>query len=99
MVMRDKLIVKTQQYESDGRGGRVKLGDPELREIECNVSMNVDPEIAGQYGVNGQQILTVFSWEELQKGVKYIYKNKNYSLRFTSPRCRMVYSILIEEKE
>jgi hypothetical protein len=99
MVMREKLIVKTQQYESDGSGGRIRIGEPQIREIECNASLNADPEIAGQYGVNGEQVLIVFSWEELQKGVKYIFKDKNYAVRFSAPRCRMVYSILVEEKE
>ena len=99
MVMRDKLIEKTQQYESDGSGGRIRIGEPKIREIECNASLNADPVIASQYGVHGEQVLIVFSWEELQKGIKYIFRDKNYAVRFSAPRCRMVYSILVEEKE
>ena len=99
MVMRDKIVAKIQQYRSDGRGGRIRDGEPIQKEIECRVSLNASPEVAGQYGVNGQQGLIVFSWEELQEGVKYYYRGKPYGLRFSAPRQRVVYSILVEEKE
>jgi len=98
MVMRDELIANIQEYESDGRGGRSRKGEPVQKKIECNVSLNAKPEVASQYGINGEQVIIVFSWEELQKGVKYNYRDKVYSLRFSAPRRRMVYSILVEEK-
>ena len=53
MVMRDKIVAKIQQYRSDGRGGRIRDGEPIQKEIECRVSLNASPEVAGQYGVNG----------------------------------------------
>lgn len=98
MVMRDILIENIQQYEDDNGGGRRKVGDPVQREIICNASLNTNPEVAGQYGLNGQQVLIVFSWEQLKKDAKYIFRDKNYSLRFSNPHRRFVHSILVEEK-
>ena len=99
MTMRDVLIQEVQGYESDGQGGRVASGDPINKKIECRASFNTSPEVASEYGTNGEQVLYVITSVPLVEEARYFFADKPYTLRYSGPNRRLFYSILVEVKE
>ena len=99
MRMNNVIIQLLENEITDNAGGFTTERGVE-KEISCNISVVMQPEMINQYGQHGEQVIHVMTSEPLLSSATYLFNDKNYTLRASNPmkNQRLFSAILVEIK-
>lgn len=99
MRMNNVIIQLLEDEIADSAGG-FTTEQSVKKEISCNISVVMQPEMMNQYGQRGEQIIHAMTNEPLLASATYLFNDKKYTLRASNPmkNQRLFSAILVEIK-